>query len=147
MNSSNSFLGSILDTIYLGVYYLFTPVISLVILSSIVVYIKSFKSEFQFSRPFKGRLGVATNYDPIGLENPRRGRMRNIIQIITDVNMALLSTAHFFRTYCTICPYCPYYIYLSIKRKNPNQRRIRLGISSILLYIIQGDIAAITYTS
>jgi hypothetical protein len=34
----------LLNTIYLGVYHLILPVMSLVILSSIVVYIKSFKS-------------------------------------------------------------------------------------------------------
>jgi len=46
MYSSNSFLGSILDMIYLGVYYSIVPVITLVVISSIVLYIKSFKSEF-----------------------------------------------------------------------------------------------------
>jgi len=37
-------MSTILNAVYMGFYYLFVPVITLVILSSIVVYIKSFKS-------------------------------------------------------------------------------------------------------
>ena len=71
-------------------------------------------SQLFISRPFKGLSIGDTKYDLLGLQNPRRGLIWDILENVASQDMGLLSPKHFFRTFytnCTICRICLYCIY------------------------------------